>query len=213
MIPGNHDSLLTYLRLERSRAYDSVVGPVPILREFEIRGFPVVLFSFDSSIERSGEWWPFRASRGKVRPERFIEFNDEIFRLRQLDAERFDRALKIAVVHHHPLPVPNKDFESFTVMQNGGTFIAHMQSNNINLILHGHEHFPYSCSYRYDQSTDWSIVVSAGSASQWGKAVNSFSFLEFYPWQRLNLRQFDYYGDPGFSENFNGGRTFWFERP
>ena len=212
VIPGNHDTLLKYCRISPSRAYDSVVGSVPIFREIEIRGFPVFVFSFDSSIDTRGEWWPFAASKGRVKPETFIKFNDEAFELRQNNPGRFEEGLKIAIVHHHPLPVPNKEFQAFTVMQNGGTFIAHMQSNGVNLVLHGHEHFPYSCTYRYDQREDPTIVVSAGTASQFGSAVNSFSFIEFQPWQKLGLRQYDYYSEAGFAENFNGSTTFWFRQ-
>lgn len=211
VIPGNHDSLPRYFYIRKSRPYDSVFGCCTLFREIEIRGFPVLIFSFDSSIDRRGEWWPLAASKGRVRADVFIDFNDQLFGLHKANPERFESGLKLAVVHHHPLPVPHKELESFTVMQNGGTFIAHMQSNSMNVVLHGHEHFPYSCSYRYEQNKGDIIVISAGTASQNGTVnnTNTFNFIELHPWQKLTLKQFDY-RETGFSENFNGSKTFWF---
>jgi predicted MPP superfamily phosphohydrolase len=62
-------------------------------------------------------------------------------------------ALRVAVLHHHPLPiaVPSKSIrerggeaqlEPFLVLRNSGDFLHKLQQQRFDLVLHGHKHRP-----------------------------------------------------------------------
>lgn len=195
-IPGNHDILLDYyfgIRFRR-RKYETVFGAPEPLRLLSVNGYRVGIFSFDSTLDRKGEWsplWPLIGSRGRISPKSFNEFNRS---LQRLGAD--DDVFMIAQVHHHPLPIPYKNQKGVTVelttMTNGATFIAHMQGSGIALVLHGHEHIPYSCRYCYEPALPNCIVVAAGTASQRNSDQMSFNYLEVLPKKRVVVLQYDY---------------------
>jgi 3',5'-cyclic AMP phosphodiesterase CpdA len=208
MIPGNHDHCLRYLRLQRRCTLEENV-PVTPHRRIEVRGIRIDIFSFDSSADFAPSFWPFGVSIGGVGSGQFDVFNARVNSLGEEDEQAFKDSLKIAVLHHHPLPVPHKDVEGLTVMRNGGTFIAHAQSNGINLVLHGHQHYPYSCSYRYRDDRDETIVVAAGTASQHGGGRKSFNIIDWYPWKKLTITTYVHF-ESGY-EPEEGVKSFVFE--
>lgn len=67
-----------------------------------------------------------------------------------LDAMDTDtKTIKIAVLHHHLLPVPNEelieydsDYGSISVTVDSGRVLEGLQKYNFNLVLHGHQHLP-----------------------------------------------------------------------
>lgn len=195
-VPGNHDILLHYYSpIPTSRRNcDLVFGETQVVRLLDIAGFKLAIFSFDSTLERKGQrslLWPMMGSRGRISRRSFNSFNEALQEVPDLK-DRF----KIAQVHHHPLPVPYKrgdkvDLE-LTTMSNGGTFIAYMQESGVNLILHGHEHIPYSCRYCYDLQGKDIIVAAAGTSCQKGELQNSFNYIEVVPGLHIAVRQYRY---------------------
>jgi 3',5'-cyclic AMP phosphodiesterase CpdA len=86
-------------------------------------------------------------------------------------------ALRIALLHHHPLPIPYSDhpgitdMEAFLVMQNSGTFMHQMVENDFDIILHGHKHFNCFSRISYQNGTDHLsqiAVLGAGTATKEG---------------------------------------------
>jgi 3',5'-cyclic AMP phosphodiesterase CpdA len=206
VVPGNHDSILRNLGFGKRRPFNRVFR-YKLYRQISVRGCPVHVFSFDSN--RDAPKWPLRLSQGHVSRKQFTKFNRHINHINEKSQTSFDRGLKISLVHHHPLPIPHKDHKSFTVMRNGGTFIAHMQGCGMHLVLHGHEHCPYSCTYQYDEKHDPTVIVAAGSASQVGGEIPSFNVIDVIPWEKLVVRQFHYI-EPCFLQDFNGTKTFYY---
>jgi 3',5'-cyclic AMP phosphodiesterase CpdA len=200
-IPGNHDILLHYyFRIPfAKRAYEKIFGQTAALKVVSACGYKIAIYSFDSTIDRSNQWsplWPLVGSRGSVSRSSFNNFNSAI-----QAPEAKEECFKIAQIHHHPLPIPYKPGEGFgpelTTMTNGGTFIAYMQQSGVNLILHGHEHHPYSCRYCYDPNNPELVVAAAGTACQAGAPLNSFNYLEIVPNNRIVI--FEYrYAETGF---------------
>lgn len=195
-VPGNHDILLHYYLGIRwiGRNYDRVFGQNQPVRVVDAAGFKVAVFSFDSTLDRKGEWsplWPLVGSRGGVSRPSFNEFNAAVQGRQDVEA-----AFKIAQLHHHPLPIPYKGREpaglELTTMTNGGTFIAYMQESGVNLILHGHEHYPCSCQYCFDPSRENITLVAGGTACQKRTQTSSFNYLEVFPRVRVVIRQYDY---------------------
>lgn len=210
-IPGNHDILLNYyLPFSRElRNYEEVFGRLRVADFQNIEGSKVAIFSFDSTLDRKGQrspLWPFVGSRGKISPSSFNAFNEE-FR----SAPNSDEYFKIALIHHHPLPIPFKASGDvgieLTTMANGGTFIAHMQESGMNLILHGHEHYPYSCRYCHEPNGDDIVVVAAGSACQRGSKQNTFNYLEIVPRVSVTIRRYAY-NETGFHIDRGATKTF-----
>lgn len=196
-VPGNHDVLLNYYFGNRflRRNYDMVYGNTEPCRFVSVAGYDIGIFSFDSTLDRTGQrspLWPLVGSRGKVTRKSFNEYN---FAANTSDAKRC--TFKIALIHHHPLPIPYKGSEEvgleLTTMSNGGTFIAHMQESHVDLVLHGHEHYPYSCRYSFDPNCPDIVVAAAGTASQRGTQQNSFNYLEIVPRNRIVIRKYDYH--------------------
>lgn len=195
-IPGNHDILIDYYCsfLPSRRAYDGIFGEVSPVKILTAAGYKVAIYSFDSTLDRSSQWsplWPFVGSRGSVSRDAFNRYNDAV----QKHPER-DKCFKIAQIHHHPLPIPYKTADGvgleLTTMTNGGTFIAYMQESGVDLVLHGHEHHPYSCRYCFDPEHRELVVAAAGSASQKGAPFNSFNYLEVVPNTRIIVNEYRY---------------------
>ena len=92
----------------------------------------VALFSFDSNPLLGG------LAKGNVGLRRF-EKSYEDFRSKNFDT--LDSFYKIALLHHHPMPIPySAQFESFSALSNAGEFIRKLTEKQLDLILHGHKH-------------------------------------------------------------------------
>lgn len=94
----------------------------------------IVFFLFDSN--------PiiYRFATGYISSRVLQKFNRAWTTLQQQIPE-FDDFTKIAIVHHHPLPIPYSErLESYLVLRNAGEFIRRLTQKKIDLILHGHKH-------------------------------------------------------------------------
>lgn len=112
--------------------------------------------------------------------------------------------LQIALLHHHPLPIPytpDSSLERFyNAMQDGSTLCHFLNERRFHLVLHGHQHHPYTCQVLYPGGTELH-VVAAGTATQAGADAEhaGFNILDVVsPFQTL-LRRFEYRED-GFHE-------------
>jgi len=83
---------------------------------------------------------------GKVDAHSLQEFSDKLATWENDPA--FAAAYKIAVVHHHPAPIPfvrtdrvARIQESFMVLYNAGTLLRLLYDAGFQLVLHGHKHF------------------------------------------------------------------------
>jgi 3',5'-cyclic AMP phosphodiesterase CpdA len=213
-IPGNHDVLLNYYfgipLWEKS--YDRVFGKIPVAQAVSVAGYDVAVFSFDSTLQPIGQkrslLTPVVGSRGTVSRRSFNDFNAAT----QGGAFGED-FFKIAQIHHHPLPIPYKTTGAIglelTTMDNGGTFVAYMQASGMNLVLHGHEHYPYSCRYCFDPNVEDTIIVAAGTGCQRHAHINSFNYIEVVPQKRIVITQYNC-SHVGFRVNPNSTKVFTF---
>lgn len=93
----------------------------------------------------------------------------------------FDKSHKIVILHHHPLPVPNKDSaidsEQFLFLANAYDLLANVWKIGAHLILHGHKHVSSQCSYKpYPNEKQTIYVSSCGSSAKVG-LLNEFKFI------------------------------------
>lgn len=93
-------------------------------------------------------------------------------------ADRADWArasVRIAVVHHHPLPIPfvrtdskGRIEESFLILQGAGTLLTQLARAGVSMVLHGHKHFSNFARVEYRGPSGEPVLVSvlgAGSAT------------------------------------------------
>lgn len=89
--------------------------------------------------------------------------------------EQLESALKLAVVHHHPVPIAyvsthlkDRIQESFMVFFNAGTFLRELGRPGVDVVLHGHKHFAGFTRVTYDlpeSGRRQMNVLAAGSAT------------------------------------------------
>lgn len=127
---------------------------------------------------------------GKVDSRSFQELNEKI--KSWSGQSEFERALKIAVVHHHPVPIPfmatdlkDRVAESFMIFYNAGTFLRTLWDHGFHLVLHGHKHFAGFSRISYDPAEDVRDLVIAAAGSAGHKSPddprgNHLHILEFF---------------------------------
>jgi 3',5'-cyclic AMP phosphodiesterase CpdA len=138
---------------------------------------------------------------GRVSPQQITETPGVLSRL----TNRLDpSALRIAVVHHHPVPIPYADkrgltnVEAFLVLENAGTFMREMVLNDFDLILHGHKHYSNFTRVNYAlnplDSTEIG-VLGAGTATVKGgnqRGANSYNVVRVYRHGRTEIELWEY---------------------
>lgn len=116
--------------------------------------------------------------------------------------EQYDKAVRIALLHHHPLSAPESRDTAFSRvydwMEDGPRFLKYVNRNRFHFVLHGHQHEPFHCSINYDPVVRGLYVVAAGSATQ-GDApdTGSFNVLDLRNPFQARLTRHDY-GEGGF---------------
>lgn len=113
----------------------------------------------------------------------------------------------LAVVHHHPLPLPYDDeFERMMVMDNAGSFLSEIARRGVRLVLHGHKHHQHFARVMIDPLTDRRVevaVLSAGTATRGRTSLvnrHGFNFLTIDADRGIRIRMFEAEGDGTFNE-------------
>ena len=103
---------------------------------------------------------------------------------------------RIAVVHHHPLPIPyDKAQEAMMIMEDAGAFLSEISGMEIPLVLHGHKHHHHFSRVTINAGTTEQFeasVLAAGTATagrREGRFGFNFNLIEIeggnariYPW-------------------------------
>ncbi|MDQ5936532.1 MAG: hypothetical protein QG574_3868 [Cyanobacteriota bacterium erpe_2018_sw_21hr_WHONDRS-SW48-000092_B_bin.40] len=104
----------------------------------------------------------------------FIDQQDLMYvetQLKQIDAKAAKNAVKIALLHHHPVLIPAfaEPGRNYDAVVNSGLLLNLLNDFGFHLILHGHKHNPHS--FIYDATCGWyknngapMLVVAGGSA-------------------------------------------------
>jgi 3',5'-cyclic AMP phosphodiesterase CpdA len=90
--------------------------------------------------------------------------------LEKIDPKLRHDAIKVALVHHHPvvLPVLAEDDKGYDAILNSELLLDVLKRYGFHVILHGHKHYPHT--YSYDAVCAWStdgvqpmLVIAGGS--------------------------------------------------
>jgi predicted phosphodiesterase len=173
VVPGNHDFRGTGIGAFRKTAYDEFYKVFEKnFRNELIAPFRVAIFSFDSN----GSGFLDLAS-GVVAESALIEAASLSSRWRDHEPSAWNEATRIAILHHHPMPIAATDqrdsiteFQEFLLLKNAGLFMTQMVHCGVDIVLHGHRHYPAFSKIRFpvDDREQVLSVVAAGSAGRKG---------------------------------------------
>jgi 3',5'-cyclic AMP phosphodiesterase CpdA len=176
VVPGNHD-LQWDLKTAEGRwqrfahFYKKLRGtdidaeqPEQLTRLIDQSDDGLIVAEINSSayIEKDKE------NRGEVDQGVIISLRDE---LQKIDKAKRHRAIKVALVHHHPvlLPVLAEAKEGYSALVNSNTLLERLRQFGFHLILHGHKHMPYT--FWYDPACAWigdlayPLMIAAGGTA------------------------------------------------
>jgi 3',5'-cyclic AMP phosphodiesterase CpdA len=144
------------------------------------------LFTFDSNAVESG----LVLATGRVDNNKIIEFTNlcDLIHLAQPDV--WSQCTKIALLHHHPMPIGateresgRVEDESYLLLKNAGLFMSELVRRKVDLILHGHKHYPAlsrATFPRPGEEPHTVSVVAAGSASTKGRPHTSYNLITIH---------------------------------
>jgi UDP-2,3-diacylglucosamine pyrophosphatase LpxH len=137
-VPGNHDcrfygnfgckgiTNLPYIRF--SKKYK-------LATHYFLEKYNTTIFLFDSNP------FLFGFARGNVGYIQRRSFRKLYNNLLDKHRKEFEKSFKIAVLHHHPLPIPySSKLETFMILVDAGEFVRTLTEAQIDLVLHGHKH-------------------------------------------------------------------------
>ena len=190
-VPGNHDKMKARDLYNYLGAFHSLPQRPPYVVDTRARGGQrFIFFGIDSNLYKKKT-----LAAGLIDPATFGWLGDNIHRYAQEDAVR------VLLLHHHPVDLNQfahrSRWASFKVSVEGryttlaeGDRILALCRDGIDLIMHGHEHFPIA--FRDPESG--CVVVSAGTTSEFQPDPghkNSFHALRFFG-RKLDITRFDW---------------------
>ena len=174
VVPGNHDYFMYGNKLfncfNRKKLYakfaKDYLYPYNNYKELLssiLTKFNICIFPFDSN---SGKL-SLGFAQGKVlSPLPYLQQLSNQFKKISSDAGIiFDSVLKIAVLHHHPIPIatPSKEesIERFLVLRHSYQFLESCRSCGVDMIFHGHKHMSNLINYKFFRDNSNPITISS----------------------------------------------------
>lgn len=192
-VPGNHDVLSQETSERYLRAFKMLPEPPPYVSYLQAsNGQPFVFYGIDSNFYGEGN-----IGVGRISLPTIGWLADEFSKI-DLNADEENARVRVLVLHHHPADlnqfrrsrsIRSVIFDHFTVLENGDELLD-LCRGRIDLIMHGHEHFPIA--FRDDRSG--CVIVSGGTVSEWQSSsiqTNTFHSLLFRN-RHLEVNQFDW---------------------
>ena len=168
VVPGNHDfNRLTFWLSPHGarRNFDRHLGRFTRLDQWiYLDDLNLSLYFFDSNAfswrDRLAAWFVGGVSRaiaggkvGRAALERLRTQHRELT-LQQDPSERYRSrrclgSFKVAVCHHHPLPLPVIGEDQLGVLLDAGDVLNALADADFDLVLHGHQHYPVHAEINY----------------------------------------------------------------
>ncbi|MEW6211198.1 MAG: metallophosphoesterase [Acidobacteriota bacterium] len=188
VIPGNHDYRWSGLFGEKSienSAFNHVFRNWERPRLINIEGRHLTFFCMDSNATKDPR---ISLAHGRVGESGYARLSADYLKMQEDHPEIFAESFKIALLHHHPLPIADTEIDSITdkdvflSLEDAGTFMREVVEKRIDLILHGHKHYPFFSRIKFVTAAYGErevTVIGAGSASKPGKHGNGFNLIRF----------------------------------
>lgn len=201
VVPGNHDYRLKGVVSPHSKfrflekLKQMVVAPhfdlfYQSFKDYSdarfLPGLRCCLFTFDSNTTDLG----LNLASGRITNEHLTSFVNLCKKWSAENAAEWRRCSKIALVHHHPMPIAETELkisfiesEGFHLLRNAGLFMTEMVNQRVDLILHGHKHYPALSQARFpshDATAHTVSIIAAGSASTHGHPHTSYNLVTIF---------------------------------
>ena len=210
VVPGNHDFRTkgVFSHTSKYRVLKSIKQHV-IKPHFELfydsfktHYLPKLLpslnccfFTFDSNTTDIG----LNFASGRITNEDLVEFASISKRIEKEHNNDWLSCFKVVLLHHHPMPIAatelNANFiesEGFHLLKNAGLFMTEMVRYKVDLILHGHKHYPAlsKAIFPLEHEMEHTIsVIAAGSASKRGIPHTSYNLITIYDFGQIKLER------------------------
>lgn len=207
------DGLTLFTNYEDSIVKNGLGTVDPSSPVFVDAGWGMVALFLFNSVNDPG----LMANKGRIGPAQFNLLNQCL--QSQEKAAQCANAVRIALLHHHPISAPqslDKDVNRFyDWMTDGPRLLQYLNGRQFHFILHGHQHEPFQCTVNYLETPGAGLhIVAAGSASQGSTPPhhNSFNLIDLFTPFEARVRRFDY-EETGFDEKRPSLDTMMSVRP
>jgi 3',5'-cyclic AMP phosphodiesterase CpdA len=183
VIPGNHDFRmkgLVWKDLQFDLFYEHF-GVYFSNRIFDALGLSVFVFDSNSPDR------PLNFASGLVRENDLVTHHGLVRQMGTEHPKFASECTNVVLIHHHPLPIAptqhREDLtagEEFMLLKNAGIFMEQMVRTKMDLVLHGHRHYPAYAriSFPTSEGGRHSIaVVAAGSVGLKGDHDYSYNLI------------------------------------
>jgi predicted MPP superfamily phosphohydrolase len=185
LVPGNHDyylygnkilpNFLSHFlpwRHNFSLSLDKMIKPSSFKTAKDMRDqiyleSDIAIFDIDSNAIRN----PISMAQGRIeKPSDAISQQDIFYgKFAEKHNKNYQDAIKIALLHHHPLPIPylkraEAKREKLMILENSYEFLQSALANRISMIFHGHKHTQGESKFSYCDEGNPLIVSSCGSS-------------------------------------------------
>lgn len=206
VIPGNHDVRKQGLTRQKHarQFFQDAFG------DYNTHAFYPNLNLLAACFDSNEGWSHFELATGYVDVKQFAALRAWKGDLRQNWSANLDRAFHLALVHHHPLPVPATEAlkraaklddgwkawlaskfigrnvlgaPEAMLLRNAGVFLRELLRERFRLVLHGHLHaFAYwrALTTTADDESGWLEVLSCGSVTA-EESRHAFNLIEITP--------------------------------
>lgn len=179
IVPGNHDVKFTedsrasryseYLNFHNcvfnTRFAPTHLEEVPIVHDI-FDDFGAIVACFDSSqyVKKDTE----EADRGRIDQNQIKRFEDDFVKI---PVDRRKNAIKIAMIHHHPILIPylHEEDKQYDAVKNSSMMMQILKKHRFHVILHGHKHKPFTFTddivAGFQSDSDPSLMVVAGGSA------------------------------------------------
>lgn len=189
-LPGNHDKMFEKTSARYMSAFSGLPARPPFVETRKARnGRSFTFFGIDSN-----EYTEGNIGVGRIGPETVAWLGQQL-----TSWSGPADAIRILILHHHPADLNRFRrwslgatlHDRFTILDEGLRLLD-LVKGRIDIIMHGHEHFPVA----FREEVSGCIIVSCGTTTQWqrkGERPNSFHVLVF-DGPKLRVQQFDWSG-------------------
>lgn len=178
LVPGNHDVAYDGAKPhERLTGYAQLLGSLtntfmpsadpwswPLLHD-RSKDYGVVVVTLNSSIHVQKD--KPDQDRGHLDVKQLLKLEDA---LKNVPSDRLQQAIKIALIHHHPVLIPAlaEPGRGYDAVHNSGKLLTILRRYGFHVILHGHKHDPYvfteDSRSAFRQTNQNPILVAAGGS-------------------------------------------------
>lgn len=187
VVPGNHDYRLQGFLNRNSVAchqFDKTFGP--FFKPLVAPKLKAVFFPFDSNTNDS----ILNAARGSVKEQDILRCRQLANSIRDDPNSNWELSHKIVLVHHHPMPIGPTETqlqrnlanrEELLLFDNAGLFMTELANIPVDLILHGHKHFPFlsKAAFSRDAHMDERFITVIAAGSLGGK-IPTYNLIRIY---------------------------------